>query len=164
MATIAAVVGMVLAVLSRLAGNRRRIFVQVCTATVVAVFFLIIVALVFDIRTSGIAVLFCLLTLTSNLGALVVPLIHETNPARLAGTTVCFMNFNSYIVVALLGNLVGLLMNLFRPELQADGIMLYGRGSYLTVFTALFLLACFSAYCGWKIRETKGRCIAAEIT
>lgn len=163
MATLAAVVGMLFAVCSRLAGNRRRIFIQSATVTVAAVFFLIILALIFNIRTSGIAVLFCILTL-ANPGALVVPLIHEANPPRLAGSAVSFMNFNCYIVVAILGNAVGLLMDFFRPEVLADGVMLYGRGSYLAVFAVLFLLACFSVRCAWKVRETRGRSIAAEIT
>ncbi len=163
MATLAAVVGMVLAVLSRLAGNRRRIFLKFATTTTVSVFLLIILALVFDIRSGGIAVLFCILTLASNLSAITVPMVHETNSSKLAGATVCFMNFSAYIAVAVLGNAVGLLMSLFRPEILPNGVMLYGRGSYLAVFSALFLLACFTAYCAWHTRETWGRNIASEI-
>ena len=65
------------------------------------------------------------------------------------------MNFSFYLAVAVFGNLVGWLMNLFPPAV-CDGIRLYGRGSYLTVFGVLSVFAVVSAVLSWRLRETRG--------
>ncbi len=164
MATISAVSSIIFAVLSRMLNNRRRIFVKFTASTVFSVFLLICLMLIFDIRTPMIGVLFFILTFASNITSITVSLLHEYNHSKLSGPAVSFMNFNSYIVVALLGNVVGILMNLFKPEIQADGIMLYGRGSYLAVFIALLLLSACSMCCAWRLRETYGKSIARELS
>lgn len=157
MAVISALSGLFLAVLSRMMGNRRQIFLRIAGAMSVSVFLIILLCLVLDKHSILIAVLMCMLPLFTSTAAVTVPLLHETNPSRAAGPAVCMMNFTSYIVVAAVGNAVGVLMNIFKPELLESGILLYGRHSYTAVFSVMLLLASISAYCAWRCRETFGR-------
>ncbi len=157
MAVISAISGLLLAVLSRMMGNRRQIFLRVAGGMSVLVFSIIMISLIFDKHSPIIAVLMCLLSFSASTASVIVPLLHETNSPRSAGPAVCAMNFTSYLVVAGVGNAVGMLMNIYKPELLESGIMLYGRNSYMAVFSVMLLLASISAYCAWRCRETFGR-------
>jgi len=79
------------------------------------------------------------------------------------GVGVSFMNFCAYLAVAVLGNAVGLLMDIFPPE-RIDARMLYGRNSYLAVFIILLAFACFGAYSSTRLRETMGNSIPEQDT
>ncbi len=148
--------GVLFAVLSRLAGNRRRIFCRLAGIVGITVFPALALLVLFDIRTPGIAGLFCLLALTASLSSITIPLLLETNEARFGGAAIAWMNFSFYLAVAVFGNLAGSLMDLFAPELRG-GVRIYGRDSYLAVFAGLSVFAAVSARCSWKIRETMGR-------
>ncbi len=156
MGAISAVSGVLFAVLSRLAGNRRRIFCRAAGTVCIAVFGSIALLVFSGIRSGWIAVLFCLLAFTGSMSSIAIPLLYETNPRDHAGPAVCFMNFCFYLAVALFGNAVGLLLNVCRPE-AAAGALVYPRGSYLAVFTLLFLCSIAVFACSLKMRETMGR-------
>lgn len=143
------------AVVSRATGNRRRIFCRFAGVVGCVVFPTLTLLVGFDIRTAAVAVLFCLLALTASLSAILIPLLRETNPEEASGSAIALMNFSFYLAVAVFGNLVGWLMNLFPPAV-CDGIRLYGRGSYLTVFGVLSVFAVVSAVLSWRLRETRG--------
>lgn len=135
---ISAVAGTLLAVLSRLAGNRRSLFCRIAGVVSLAVFGLTALLLFLDIRSGWIALLFCLLASTGSMSSIVIPLLHETNPRDLAGPAVCVMNFSFYLAVAFFGNLSGWLLNT-TPPMPVGGVLVYSRDSYLAVFTALAL-------------------------
>ncbi|MBS1372391.1 MAG: MFS transporter [Lentisphaeria bacterium] len=153
---ISAGAGVLFAVLSRMAGNRRRIFCRAAGMVCVTVFGLITLFVFLGINSGWIALLFCLLAFTGSISSITIPLLHETNPRDLAGPAVCFMNFSFYLAVALFGNMVGLLLNVCEPEPVA-GALVYPRGSYLAVFAALALCSAAVFVCSMKMRETNGR-------
>jgi len=66
------------------------------------------------------------------------------------------MNFEFCRATARFGSAVGLLLNVCRPE-AAAGALVYPRGSYLAVFTLLFLCSIAVFACSLKMRETMGR-------
>ena len=145
------------ALLSRLTGNRRRIFCRAAGVVCFTVFTLVTLCLAFDLGCAGmIAGLFCLLALTASTSSITIPLLHETNPPELAGTAVSFMNFSFYLAVAIFGNAVGFLLNLYPPE-QSGGIRIYSRDSYLAVFLMFALCSCVVLKYSLRMRETMGR-------
>ncbi len=145
--------GFSFALISRLTGNRRRIFLRISGITGFLVFSGILAALLTGFRSSLLGIPLCLLSLTASTAAITVPLLHETNDGLHAGTSVSLLNFISYLAVALLGNAVGFLMNLSPPESGIDGIQIYGTASYLAVFSVLFFLSGAALRCAWNIRE-----------
>lgn len=155
MGTLSAVSGFLLAVLSRLAGNRRRIFCRIAGTMCLSVFLVLTLLLLFDVRTDWIAAVFCLFATTASMSTITIPLLRETNERSLSGPAICLMNFSFYLAVAFFGNLTGLLMNLFPPE-SRSGILIYGRSSYLTVFSVLSLFSLLVFFCSMRMRETMG--------
>ena len=147
-----------LAVLSRLAGNRRAVFCRIAGAVSISVFGLITLLLLFDLRSGWIALLFCLLASTGSMSSIAIPLLHETNPRDLAGPAVCFMNFSFYLAVAFFGNLSGWLLNTFPPE-TVGNTLVYPRNSYLAVFAVLALASVTMRRGTLNVQERAGRLI-----
>ena len=112
-------------------------------------------AILFDFRTQWIALFFCILTVTANISPVTISLLRETNTPNVTGVSVSFLNFGNYIMVALLGTAAGLLMDLFPPQICGQ-TQIYGRDSYLTVFSLLFLLSCIVCGSAFRLRETNG--------
>ena len=146
--------------LSRFLGDRRRIFMRASGLGCVLSFLVVCLGILFDLRTQWLALFFCILTITVNVSPVTVSLLRETNTPNVTGVSVSFLNFSSYLMVALLGTATGILMDLFPPVLQ-DNIQVYGRNSYLAVFGFLFLLSCIVFYNAFRLRETNGENCAA---
>lgn len=157
MAILSALSGLSFATLSRMLGNRRCLFLRVAGIMGVIDFSVIVLHLIMDWRSPYLAVFFCLLALTASTASLTVPLMHETNDPDKAGSAISVMNFVSFIFVAILGNAVGYLMNLYAPLRDASGVLVYSRNSYLAVFLVLLLLSFFSANSSLRLRETMGK-------
>lgn len=162
MAILSALSGLAFATLSRLLGNRRCIFLRLAGVMGVLNFAIIVLHLLMGWRSPCLALLFCLLALTASTAAVTVPLMHDTNAPERAGTAISIMNFASFIVVALLGNAVGFLMNLVAPVRDAAGVLVYSRVSYLAVFLCLGTLSCLSARSSWHLIETRGKRLAVQ--
>ena len=153
---ISAVAGFVYAVSSKKLGNRRRPFCLLTGSMTFCVFFLLTVLTALNIRNSVPAVLMCALASTSSLSAIVIPLIKETNDSKDTGSAIAFSNFGAYIYVALFGNMIGSVLNLFTPVI-AEGRLIYSRDAYLAVF--FLMLLCSAGVLLWalKIKETGGK-------
>ncbi|NMA46251.1 MAG: MFS transporter [Lentisphaerae bacterium] len=157
MAILSALSGLSFATMSRMLGNRRCLFLRIAGVMGIIDFSIIVLHLVMDWRSPYLAVFFCLLALTASTASITVPLMHETNDPDKAGSAISIMNFVSFIFVAILGNVVGYLMNLHAPLRDASGVLVYSRGSYLAVFLVLLTLSFFSANSAWRLQETMGK-------
>lgn len=156
MGTISALSGVLFAVVSRMTGNRRRIFCRLAGILCTGVFLSVTALVFFNLRTHAIALLLCLFSLTASMSSITIPLLRETNPENDTGAAVCFMNFSFYLSVAVFGNLAGFLINLFPPH-RNGGILIYGRESYLVLFAVLTLFAFAVLYGSLRMRETMGK-------
>jgi len=156
MGLIAALSGFGVAVASRLLGNRRRIFLRIAGSCCLLVFTAITALVIGGVRTEWLAALLCLLAFTASTSAIAVPLLRETNLAEHAGASVSLLNFTCYMTVALLGNAVGVLMNLYPPEQQGD-VLVYGASSWIAVFGVMLVLSVVVAWCAFTLKETMGR-------
>jgi MFS family permease len=161
MSVISALSGLSFALISRMIGNRRQIFVRIVGISCITIFTVITLLLALEIRSVWIAVLMCLLASTASTSSIAVPLLRETNDAEFTGAAVSILNFGCYITVALFGNAVGLLMNLFPPE-HRDGIMVYGANSYLAVFGTMLGFSIIVLRSSFRLRETRGENLSAS--
>ena len=153
---ISAVAGFVYAVSSQKLGNRRRPFCLLTGSMTFSVFLLLTVLTALNIRNFVPAVLMCALASTSSLSAIVIPLIKETNDSKDTGSAIAFSNFGAYIYVALFGNMIGSVLNLFTPVI-ADGRLIYSRDAYLAVFFLMLLCSAGVLFWALKIKETGGK-------
>lgn len=162
MGFISAVSGLSLALLSRAFGNRRRIFLRVVGVSCVLVFFAITALVALQIRSSWIAALLCLVAATASTSSLAIPLLYETNEAEFAGVSVSLLNFGCYMAVAVLGNAVGWMMNLFQPTRQGD-LLIYSPSSYMAVFGGMFLFSIVVVRCAFRLKETMGQRVSQKL-
>ena len=156
MGTISAISGVLFAVVSRMTGNRRRIFCRLAGIICFLVFLSVTTMVFLDLHTPALALLFCLFSLTASMSSITIPLLRETNSEDNTGAAVCFMNFSFYLSVAVFGNLAGFLINLFPPH-RNGSILVYGRESYLAMFFTLTLFAFAVLYGSLRMRETMGK-------
>ncbi len=163
MGIISALSGFVFVMLSRCFDNQRLVFCRLAGWISIAAFGSLTLLLAANIRSPWLAGLFCLLALTGSMSPIMIPLLRETNPEPQVGLSISFMNFSFFLAVALFGNMVGFLMQLFQPQIK-DGQMIYGRLSYLFVFAFLLLSSIVVFYCSRQLRETRGKKIDPEKT
>ena len=153
----AAVSGFLCGPLSRLLGDRRKIFL--CGGALVSITTLsvLLLALILDLRWPLLGIGFFLIAFSANISPVAASLLRETNRPDQLGVVMSVYNAGAYLGAALLGNIGGRLMDCFTPSVAADGSLIYGRGSYLLLFSALLAAGLIGAACSLRLRETRGR-------
>ena len=160
---IAAVNGFVLANLSRLWGNRRRPFLLFSSFGCLAGALMIFGAVYCNIRAPFLTLAgVILMAFAGNVSPIYVALIRETNAEHRFGTALSVGNCFAYGVTAVFGGVLGKLMDFYAPVVR-DGVSIYGRDSYLLVFSVLLGLAAISAILSLFLKESFGRDITATV-
>lgn len=157
MGTISAFSGLFLVLLSGKAALRGVFFCRLAGIIGIAIFILLTTCVYYGIHGAIFIYLFSILSLTSSLSGIMLPLLRQANQLDVADVAVSLMNFSLYVFVAIFGSLVGFLMNLFPPELRGD-LLIYGRMSYLAVFAGLGICSIISAYCAMQIKNIPYDC------
>lgn len=151
-----------LALLSRMAGNRRLIFMHFCGFGALTGSLMLLSAVVFNITAWQLsAAAWILFSFAGNCATIQVAIQKETNPSNQVGTSLSIGNSFSYMVIAVVGSLTGKLLELYPPQI-VNGIRIYGRNSYLTVFILLTLLGCVTAVNSLFLKETYGKNIEVK--
>ena len=151
---LSSVSGFIFAMSSKKIGNRRTPFFKLSGIVTFAVFFITFILTVLDIRNFIPAVLICCLASTSSLSAITVPMMKENNAPNETGCAIALLNSLSYIAVAVFGNVIGGILNLFPPA--GDGArLIYTRNAYIAVFAVL--LVCAAAVLYWSLRIVEKR-------
>ncbi len=151
-----------LALLSKLAGNRRRPFMYFCGFGTLAGSLMLLSAVLFDIRAWQLsAAAWILFSFAGNCSTIQVAIQKETNPANRVGTSLSIGNCFSYLIIAIVGTLTGKLLEIFPPQI-IDGIKIYGRNSYLAVFILLTVLGGMTAVNALFLKETRGKNIEVD--
>lgn len=150
MAVIAAAFNIINASVCKMCHNHRVIFLKNASIITFVSLFIICICLLFNIKTNFIAVIFCILAANASLTSLLVPVLHLTNRKMFSGTAVSIMNFCFFMMVGLLGTVMGFLLNLFEPQ-KVGNILVYSNKSYLAVFGLFLALSIFELYKAMKL-------------
>ncbi|MBE6394033.1 MAG: MFS transporter [Lentisphaerae bacterium] len=151
---ISAVAGFVYAITSKKLGDRRKPLCLLTGSMCFFVFLMLTILTASGCRNFIPAILMCCLASTSSLSAIVIPLIKESNSAKETGSAIAFSNFGAYILVAVFGNVIGGIMNLFPPE-KIGGKLIYSQYAYVSVFAFMFLCACGVLFWVIKLKEQR---------
>lgn len=149
-----AIAGSVIAFVSKASLNRRTIFLRLSSLNTLLVFGLILYCVCFDIKTSLIAIGFCTISFGASLSPLLVPLLHDYNGQRVANTAISVMTCGFYLVVAVLGSIVGWCLDYFS-HLRIAGSYAAHNSAYIAIFTVLFILSVISFIFVFRIEESK---------
>ena len=150
MAIVAAIFNIINAYVCKLNHNHRVKFLKNASIITFMSLFTICLCLAFDIKTDLLAVIFCILAANASLSSILVPVLHLTNRKMISGTAVSIMNFCFFMMVGILGNATGVLLNIFEP-IKRGNITVYTNNSYLMVFGLFFALSVFEMYKAMKL-------------
>lgn len=154
MGALYAVSGSILAFWSKAVLNRRTVFLRLTSLNTLFVFSTILICVCLNIRTPIIAFLFCTIAFGASLSPLLVPLLHDFNGPKVANTAVSVMICGFYLAVAVLGNIVGCFLDMFKPILNANGDLVANTNSYIAIFALTVILAIYSFINVFKIDES----------
>ena len=150
MAVIAALFNIINAYVCKLTHNHRVKFLKKASQITFGSLLVICLLIMLDIRSNIIAVIFCILAANASLSSILVPVLHLTNRKMISSTAVSIMNFCFFIMVGLLGTVIGFLLNIFEP-IKKGAATVYTNQSYLLVFGLFFLLSVFEMYKAMKL-------------
>lgn len=149
MGALYAVAGSIIAFASKMTLNRRTIFLKLSSFNTLLTFGLALVFICFNFNSQIAAYiitsLFCIIAFGASLSPLLVPLLHDYNGSRVANTSVSIMTAGFYFVVAILGNISGLLLDIFHKS----------NSSYIAIFALMFVFALISFISVFKVSESQ---------
>ena len=152
MAIVAASFNIINASVCKLCHNHRVRFLKNASIITFVSLLIICLCLLFNIRTGFIAFIFCVLAANASLTSLLVPVLHLTNRKMVSGTAVSIMNFCFFMMVGILGTVMGFLLNLFEP-VKKGNVLVYTNYSYLAVFGLFFIISVFELYKAGKLSD-----------
>jgi len=152
MAIVAAFFNIINAYACKLTHNHRVKFLKHASVITFGSLLLIFTAIVFDIKTSFIACIFCVLAANASLSSILVPVLHMTNRKMISGTAVSIMNFCFFMMVGILGTATGFLLNIFEP-VKRGNVTVYTNSSYLLVFGMFLAVSIFEMYKAMKLSD-----------
>lgn len=153
MSIISAFSSMGLAFISRQCGGKKAFLFRISAVVSVLDFVFIVLTLITGVRINFLMCLaFCSLASMTAMSPLLVIAINETNHHSVCVTAAGILNAMFFLTVGIFGNMTGLMMNIFPPE-SINGILVYGRNSYLAVFIPLLAFSLAELCFAMRIRE-----------
>lgn len=149
-----AIAGSAIAFMSKASLNRRTIFLRISSFNTLLVFGLTLLCVCFDIKTPLIAIGFCTIAFGASLSPLLVPLLHDYNGQKVANTAISVMTCGFYLVVAILGSVVGICLDYFS-HMRLENSLAAHNSAYIAIFSILFVLSIISFVSVFKIEESK---------
>ena len=149
-----AVAGSAIAFMSKASLNRRTIFLRISSFNTLLVFGLTLLCVCLDVRSPLIAVGFCTISFGASLSPLLVPLLHDYNGQKVANTAISVMTCGFYLVVAVLGSVVGFCLDYFS-HMRVENSYAAHSSAYISIFAILFLLSVISFIFVFRIEESK---------
>ena len=153
-----AIAGSIIAITSKAFLNRRTIFLKISSINTLVVFGTILLCLCLNaaprVSTPLVVIGFCTVSFGASLSPLLVSLLHDYNGPKVANTAVSVMTCGFFLVVAILGGVVGFCLDYFS-HLRVEGSFVAHNSAYISIFGVMFILALLSFICVFKIEESK---------
>lgn len=150
---------------SRLIGNRRRpILIVVAIATLLSISFLAIV-LWKKLTLTLVFPCYLVIAAAASVWPIFCAAMKETNKPRSTGTALGLLNATCYLFVALVMNLAGIVMDMYKAQATVTPkAILYPVSAYISILAGCSVFALTSVIASFLIKETYGRSIYVEKT
>ncbi len=133
-------------------GHRSRFIIRWAGALCIISVVSLSISVCYNIRNAAFGGCLLTMSLAAGISPIIAVVFRDTNPPQLFSTIISFLNFLCFFLVALMGNLLGFLMDQWAPKRQGE-LLIYGRSSYLAVLIVLILLAIIALWHCLHIRE-----------
>ena len=149
--------------LSQLAGNRRKPFLLAAAIMIFLATGFITLILWRQLDSRWLVPCYAVLAGAGAFTPIYCAAMKELNRPQAAGTAVGLLNGIVYLFVALVINLAGVVLDMFKAEATVTTkAVIYPRSAYITILTACFALAAISIIAARLIRETRGTSVYRE--
>lgn len=153
MIVIAGLSGLSMASLSSFLHNKRVIFMKIICFMSAAFFAIISLCITFDIKTPFIAVILLLIAISGGMTPLILPVLNSYNKYEIRSTALSIMDSFFFITVGILGNIVGIFLNLFPTTINKFGYLIYSKNSYLIIFLTFFICSLVEMFFVLKLKD-----------
>ncbi len=148
---------------SRHLGNKRRIFVLFIAVSATASMLLLLCGTLFRLPPWVFLIAYILPAISAGYTPVTVSLLKELNHSEKAGISVGVMNTVTYMTVAVMTQLTGRILDIFRDNATVSkGIVIYPQSAYVTLFAILLGLSALPLISSFFCRETNGENIFRE--
>jgi len=156
MGAIYAFSGPILATFSKILYNRRTIFLKIAALNTFFSMIIITLCITFNIKMFFIIpTIFCALSFFACLSPLLIPLVYDISEEQEASISVSVMVSMFFLIVAILSNITGYILNIFEKTQISNGNLIYSNNAYSCIFFIMTILALISLYSCWQIKDTK---------
>jgi sugar phosphate permease len=145
---------------SRLMQNRRKPVIVLAVGLTLLSVVMLEVCMRAGLGRGWVLLCYVLLGVTSLCSPVGTALMKESNPPEAVGTAIGVSNAASYLVVAVISNAAGFVMDAFRSSAVTTATtVIYPRAAYETIFVGCIVLAAGAFACSLCLRESHGKSI-----
>ena len=84
---------------------------------------------------------------------LILPVLNSYNKYEIRSTALSIMDSFFFITVGILGNIVGIFLNLFPTTINKFGYLIYSKNSYLIIFLTFFICSLVEMFFVLKLKD-----------
>lgn len=144
-------------IVSKLMGNRRRIFINTATSLSVLSSIMMICGLKFGFSGFFFLVCYIMFGVSSGFSTIFASTARELNPPECMALSLGLLNGLCYVLVAIISNIAGFMMDAFKDSvIRTAHSVIYPAEAYMAVFWMLLGLSVVSFLVSLMIRETNG--------
>lgn len=142
---------------SRLMGNRRKIFIIPASFLCVVNSLLMIIGLWYHFGAAFFLMCYIFSAVSSGFATVFVSTAKELNPPEYVALSTGTLNCLCYMLVAVISNVAGLIMDFFKGSaVKTATSIIYPQEAYFALFSMLLALSLLSFVVSFFIRETNG--------
>ncbi len=143
--------------ISKLIGNKRKIFVLFNGISTMLAMLLLLCGVIFKLPPLFFLPGYILPAINAGYTPVNVSLMKEYNRSDKAAVSIGVMNTVTYVVVALMSQLTGRLLDLFKDKaIVVEGATIYPQTAYVTLFSFLLAVSLIPLAASFFCRETNG--------
>lgn len=144
-------------IISRMLGNRRKVFMIFATFMTMSSAFMLLAGTKFQIGGWFFLICYIILGISSGFSTIFISSARELNPPDSIGIAVGVVNSTLYVFIALSANMTGLIMDLFSSQaLKTGSSVIYPAAAYSSIFLVMLLTAFVSFLISLFTKETYG--------
>jgi MFS family permease len=147
----------------RLISNRRKPLILIASFCLVLSLAGMLAVMAGVLGVSWIMLCYIVLALAGCCGPIFSSVMKETNPPDSVATSIGYINFTCYSLIALLGSASGIILDAFKTSAHTfNNVLMYPPRAYALLLTLCLVLALAALVMAFFVRETRGSGIYKE--
>lgn len=144
--------------MSRIIGNRRKPFIVFASCLSCSAVIVLLCGTIFHLPPGVFMLAYIMLALTSGFFPVTAALMKELNSRDTTAIAVGVQNTASQVAVAVAANLIGFVLDCYKPATEISGkAIIYPESAYRTLFTVMLCFSAIAVASSFFCKETHGK-------